>query len=111
MKYFLTEAERKASRGTCYFEFQNGKYQDKHWLIDAIYLQADKFDGLHLFDLFAKSIKDFDYYGTTEVNSEQWMKLVDNSFSNETWRNIIIELTPWVEECFKKHKCFTICGL
>lgn len=43
MKYFITEEKRK---GTCYFEFQKGKFKGKFWLQDSLYLHGDKFDEL-----------------------------------------------------------------
>lgn len=111
MKYFLNEAERKESKSTCYFEFQNGKYQGNHWLKDSLCLHADKFDEFGLYDLFSRSIKDFNYYGPTEVCKAQWMCLVKKSARNEFWNDIITELMPWAEMCFEKYNCFTICGI
>ena len=111
MKYFLDEMQRKASGSTCCFEFQKGKFKNKFWLHDSLCLQADTFDSLNLYELFSNSIEDFCYYAPTEVSKEQWEVLVVKSKGNEHWINVIEELTPWVEECFTKYKCFTICGI
>ena len=112
MKYFVNEKERKASGGSCYFEFQKGKYRNKYWLKDSICLHADLFDELLLFRLFANSLGTFDYYGPTNViNKEQWYIIVEKSKENEQWKIVIEELMPWVEECFNKYDCFTICGI
>lgn len=112
MKYFVYEEERKASGSTCYFELQKGKYRKKCWLKDSICIHADLFDEILLFRLFADSIGTFDYYGSINViKNAQWDKIVENSKKNEQWRVVVKELTPWVEECFSKNECFTICGI
>ena len=111
MKYFLNEAQRKTTGGTCYFEFQKGKFRNKFWLNDSVYLHADTFDALMLYELFSDSIENFYDYSPTEVSKGQWETLVVKSKENEYWTDIIEELTPWVEECFTKHMCFTICGI
>lgn len=56
MKYFVTEKERKASGGTCYFEFQKGKMRNEYWLEDSVCMHADLFDELKLFRLFLDSL-------------------------------------------------------
>lgn len=112
MRYFVNEEERKASGGTCYFEFQKGKHISKHWLKDSICIHADLFDELLLFYLFSDSLDNFDYYGpNNEVGKEQWHNIIEKSKENEQWKLVIEELSPWVEECFASHKCFTICGI
>ena len=112
MKYFVNEEVRKKSGGTCYFEFQKGKHRNKCWLKDSICIHADLFDELLLFNLFSDSLGDFDYYGpTNEIGKEQWQVIIEKSKENEHWKLVIEELKPWAEECFTKHKCFTICGI
>ena len=111
MKYFLDEVQRKATGSTCYFEFQKGKFRNKFWLKDSLYLHADIFDSLMLYELFSNSIEDFCYYAPTEVGKGHWETLVANAKENEHWKDVVEELTLWVEECFTKHKCFTICGI
>ena len=112
MKYFVNEKERKASRSTCYFEFQKGKYRNKHWLEDSICLYADLFDEFGLFRLFSASLGTFDYYGPTNVvNKEKWDMIVEKSKENESWKSVIDELKPWVEDCFIRYHHFTICGI
>lgn len=111
MKYFVNEETRKASGSTCYFEFQNGKFKNKFWLKDSLCLHADVFDELMLYRLFSSSIEDFDYYGVNEVSEEQWNIILKNAKEDEQWESVIEELRPWAEECFKKHKYFTICGI
>lgn len=111
MKYFLNEAERKESGSTCYFEFQEGKFKNKFWLKNSLCLHADVFDTLMLYELFSDSIEEFCYYVPNEVNKEQWNNLIKKSKENEQWKSVIEELKPWVEQCFTKHDCFTICGI
>lgn len=94
MKYFLDEAQRRATGGTCYFEFQKGKFKNKFWLRDSLCLHADLFDSLMLYDLFSDSIEEFCYYAPNEVSKEQWKKLVVKSKENEQWKNAIEELYP-----------------
>jgi hypothetical protein len=111
LKYFLDEVQRKATGSTCYFEFQKGKFKHKFWLNDSLYLHADTFDSLMLFELFSNSIEDFNYYGPTEVNKQAWENLVAKSTENEHWKVVIDELNPWAKNCFAKHKCFSVCGI
>ena len=107
----MNEAERRLSGSTCYFEFQNGSYRGRHWLKGSIYIHASKFDEFGLYILFTNCIEAFCYDGLTEVNKEQWDKLRKKAVRNEIWSGVILEITPWVEACFQKHKCFTICGI
>ena len=111
MKCFISEEKRKESGGTCYFEFQKGKFKNKFWKKDSICLYADVFDKLDLYQLLADSLGEFDYYGVNVVSQDQWRKIIEKSTENEQWKMIIEELKPWVEECFIKHKHFTVCGI
>lgn len=111
MKYFIREEERKALGGTCYYEFQKGEFQNKFWLNDSICLHAEVFDTLLLSHLISDSIENFNYFGPTEINKEQWDSIIMNSESNEHWKSVVEELKPWVDECFTNHMCFTICGI
>lgn len=111
MKYFIDEVQRKATGGTCYFEFQKGKFRNKFWLKDSLCLHADIFDSLMLYELFSASIENFCYYAPNEVSEEEWLNLVAKSKESNQWNSVIEELRPWAEECFTKYKCFTICGI
>ena len=111
MKYFRNEEERKKSGGTCYFEFQKGKFRNKFWLKDSLCLHADTFDALMLYPLFSDAIAKFCYYAPNEVSQAQWNAIVVKSKENEQWQKVVEELLPWVEACFAKHNCFTICGI
>ena len=111
MKYFLNATERKSQGGTCYFEFQKGKFKNKFWLKNSVYIHDDVLDSLELGLLFSNSIDNFDYFGLTKVNAKEWDTIVKNSAENEQWNIIIEELRPWVEECFTEYEFFTICGI
>ena len=111
MKYFISEEKRKESGGTCYFEFQKGKFRNRFWMKDSICLYADLFDELDLYQLFTDSLGEFDYYGVNVVSQDQWFKIIEKSTENEQWKMIVEELNPWVAECFIKHKHFTVCGI
>lgn len=111
MKYFIDEEQRKYIGSTCYFEFQKGRFRNKFWLEDSLCLHADTVDSLMLYELFSNSIEDFSYFADAEVNKEQWKNIVARSKGNEQWTDVIEELIPWVEECFREHECFTICGI
>ena len=111
MKYFINEEMRKASEGTFYFEFQKGKFRNRFWMKDSICLYADLFNELNLYQLFADSLGEFDYYGANVVSQDQWLKIVEKSTENKQWKMIVEELKPWVEECFIKHKHFTVLGI
>ena len=111
MKYFINEEKRKASGGTCYFEFQKGKFRNRFWMKDSICLYADLFNELDLYQLFADSLGEFDYYGVNVVSQDQWFKIIEKSTENEQWKMIVEELKLWVAECFIKHKHFTVCGI
>ena len=112
MKYFLSEAERKQTHGTCYFEFQRGAYQGEFWLSDSLCLHAEVFDELKLFELFSKAIPHFEYYGVTTVTKDDWQALVRLSKEYGGEKEVVIsELTSWVEACFELEEIFTICGI
>lgn len=111
MKYFFDKVQRKATGSTCFFEFQKGEFRNKFWLKDSLFLHADTFDSLMLYELFSDSIEGFGYYAPTEVSVEQWETLVSKSKENELWEGAIEELSPWIDECFSKYRCFTICGI
>lgn len=112
MEYFITESERKELHSTCFFEFQKGRYYDRHWREDSICLHADIFDELKLYELFHKALPYFAYYGLTEVYPENWEELLSLSHDyGGKIEAVISEIVPWVENCFQVEKAFTICGI
>ena len=112
MNYLITAEQRKASHSTLYFEFQKGPFRNQHWAAHSVYLHADIFDRLDMYDLFATSIPDFDYYMDTQVSPSQYEVLKANAmlYGGEI-AVIFTELDTWVTECFQQESCFTICGI
>lgn len=112
MKYFVNETDRKASHSTCYFEFQKGRYHEKHWLPDSVSIRDEVWDELNLSALICSVIKDFDYFGITIVTKAQWSQIVENSKKAGTqWEAVIAQLVPWANACFEEQDVFTILGI
>ena len=113
MKYFWTEAERKRKRTTLCFEFQKGRYKGKCWLDDSLSLHADIFDKAGLYTLFRQAIPNFDYYYSSNiVTKENWQHLLALAHQHGAEKEaIILELSPWVDDCFQTEEVFTICGI
>ena len=111
MKYFCTETERKASKSTCYFEFQKGHHKGKHWLEDSISIHDDLLSD-EIYQVFVAAIPQFDPFGVTEVTKEQWQQVKSRA---ETVGGeaiaAITEIEDWVVECFEEEEVFTICGI
>ena len=112
MKYFVNEAERKASHSSCYFEFQKGQYHGACWLQDSISIRDALWDKFKLSELIGGVIGDFAYFGITIVTKKQWNQIVQNSRkAGSDWEDIITEAIPWANDCFEKHEVFTILGI
>ncbi len=112
MKYFVNEAERKASGSSCYFEFQKGKYHDKCWLSDSLSIHMELFDELKLYDLISSVIPSFDYYGLTEIDWDDWNKIVKQShLAGRKAEEAICEANQWALACFSEVPIITICGI
>ena len=110
--YLYTAAQRKACGGTCYFEFQRGRYRNKHWLDRSVFLHVDQFDHLKLHELFSEALPHFDYYGLTEVTQAQYetLKALALAQSGET-AQLFRELDHWVQDCYCTENVVTICGI
>ena len=108
----LNAARRRALGGTCYFEFQRGRFRGKHWQERSVYLHADRFDELKLYDIFAEAMPDFDYCGVTSVTPAQYerLKALALAQGGET-AALMEELEHWVQDCFYTENVFTICGI
>ena len=105
-------SRRKKLGGTCYFEFQRGQYRGKHWLECSVFLHADLFDSLNLYEVFSQALPKFDYYGVTEVTPDQYINLKTLALHRGSQAAALIrELDPWVEDCFLTETRFTICGI
>lgn len=110
--YLYTAAQRKALGGTCYFEFQRGRFRNKHWLERSVFLHMDQFDYLQLNQLFSEVLPHFEYCGVTEVTPAQYeaLKALGMARGGETAR-LLLELDHWAENCFLTENVFTICGI
>lgn len=112
IKYFVNETDRKASRSSCYFEFQKGRYNGNCWLQDSLSISDDLWEDLNLSDLFGEIIPKFAYYGCTTVTQKEWVKLLKRAEeSGCLWKEVIEELVPWANECFENNDVFTILGI
>ncbi len=110
LKYFCTEEKRE---GTCYHEFQKGKW-DEHtfWKEDSLLISDDVLAELKLGRLFRKGIQDYDPYGPVEVNKAQWSVLLE--LAGESGGEILAALQEadiWAQECFAAEDVFTILGI
>lgn len=105
---------RRGIRGGCYFEFQMGDYffEEKHWLKSSLFLDEDMVNELNLGRLFLLAIPDFDYFGPTRVNREQWTRIKQLSMDmSPSVQAVIDEIHQWAQGCFQSEECFTILGV
>lgn len=72
MKYCCTNSARQ---GSCYFEFQKGRFLGEFWQDDSLYLSDDIFEALGLYHVFVEILPFFDHYGINEITKEQWRHL------------------------------------
>lgn len=110
MKYFCCESER---RGTCYHEFQKGKWDDKtFWKNDSLLLHDDILRKHKLYEIFLKVDSNYNDYGETEIDSEKWKEIrsLSNVIGGEV-KDIIDEANAWVDETLKAEGVFTILGI
>lgn len=109
MKYCCTEAERE---GTCYHEFQKGKFHNMFWERDSLLLHDDNFRRLHLGELFKSVIPAYSEYGITEVNTVQWNEIYNKAseLGGET-KAVIEEINCWMEQIVQESDVVTILGI
>lgn len=95
------------------FEFMKGQLDRTHWLEDSIYLTEETLEETKLVDVLTLTLKNFNYYGPTEVTEEDWciIKQTVNESNCEITKQLVIHIDKWTEECFISHSCFTICGI
>ena len=110
--YLYTATQRKEQGGSLYFEFQRGRFTGSHWLDRSVYIRAELFDSLKLFELFSEVLPHFNYYYVTEVSPAQYEKLKALALDRggET-AALFRELDHWVHDCFLTENVFTICGI
>lgn len=106
-----------AAEGTCFHEFSRGNTKDCEtgqffWRADSVYIKEELMAEIHLRKLFSEVIEDYDYYGKTTVNREQWDEIQAVAIAEGgEWKKVINELKPWVKENFKSNEVFTIIGM
>lgn len=110
MKYFCTENERI---GTCYHEFQKGKFEKmEFWKMDSLLIHDDVHCALGLGTLIESVIKDYDHFSHTEVTKEQWKMIYDKAIaSGGELKEALSEAKAWVDDTFTEYDVFTMLGL
>ena len=109
MKYCCTNSERQ---GSCYFEFQSGRFSEDFWRDDSLYLSGDDFDALGLYEIFASVLTSFNYYGITEVTREQWAQIVKVSEkAAKEARQAVEEINQWAWLTFRRERVLTVLGI
>lgn len=115
MKYFMNEAERRASESTCYHEFYKGKW-DKDamvfWSEDSLNIHEDLMAASGLDKLILSIVEDYDPYGETEIDFNQWKKIcIKAEEIGGSLLEAIKEVEPWAEDNFSQNEVFTILGI
>ena len=80
MRYFIPVSERQ---GSCYFEFQPGRWRGRCWLPGSILLADERWEALRLTELFGGVLPEFDYFGVTPVSRGQWERIAARSLFTE----------------------------
>ena len=83
MRYFIPASERQ---GSCYFEFQPGRWRGRCWLPGSILLADERWEALRLTELFGGVLPEFDYFGVTPVSPGQWERIAARSRDDADWR-------------------------
>lgn len=109
MKYFCKPDKRK---GTCYYEFQRGGFNEEFWLEDSLLIEDEIWYDSGLEDFFFETVPDLELYGTAEIDETMWKNILEKTEdSEETVKEALEELGEWVKDNFKENKTFTIAGL
>ncbi|MBQ2605217.1 MAG: hypothetical protein VZR27_00010 [Acutalibacteraceae bacterium] len=109
MNWFITEQEREKN-STAYFEFQKGTYSGTVWQDDSILLEDELFDEYNLSKLFKAVLSDFDYYGITVFTRKDWLRICELA-KNTAAEELLIELSPWIDDCFSEYETVSLLGL
>jgi len=112
MRYLITAEDRKKTGSSEFIEFQRGKYDGECWHIDSMYIAEEVFYDLKLRRFFSSVLSQFDYYGLTQVNADEFEKLKEAApdFSNEA-AECMQELEAWIDGNDSEDVIFTICGM
>lgn len=110
-KYFLTSDERRASGSSCFLEFQRGKYSGA-WQEDSLCIYDDICLASGLYEVIYRAVPEFDYTGLTELDEKDFARLRQAACeAGGEISDIIEEIAPWAENCFKAGKIITLCGI
>ncbi|MFJ7935583.1 hypothetical protein [Sporosarcina sp. NPDC096371] len=97
------------------FEFMKGVFEGKHWQSYSIYFTEESFHGLYLH--IDEVVENFNYLGPNTVTVEQWEKIKNRVYSSGnndektlSFIDAFNKVDEWVQENFKYHACFSICG-
>jgi hypothetical protein len=74
MSWLLTDV--RTLRGTCYFEFLPGRYSNKCWSVDSVFLTEDVF--AHIEPTFEKHRPNFGHYSFTDISRSQWSPIISD---------------------------------
>lgn len=110
MKYFCKVSEKK---GTCYHEWQKGKWDEKtFWKEDSLLIHDDVLFSLEMAGLLGEIIPDYSPYGYCEMNIFQWEQLFNKaSLIGGQLKEAVDEASVWVNENFAQNEVFTILGI
>lgn len=117
MKYLVDKAFVDASGGTWFHEFSKGRPdfandEDCFWRPDSVYMEDEVLSEIELDRLFAGAIDNYDYFGNTFVNPEQWERVCALAAERGgEWSEAVHELAPWVEATLAECGAFTIIGM
>lgn len=106
MRYCCTNDQRG---GTCYFEFQRGRFKGVWWKDTSICLDSNEFDRLHLEEILPP---EFDYWDVTVITPSQWQQVCSKArnIGGEV-QEVIEEIDAWAQNCFQTESVFSICGM
>ena len=109
MKYCCLNNQRT---GSCYFEFQIGKFRGQNWRDDSLCLHEETFDRLNLYQVFAEAIPEFNYFGITEIDREKWGQIIltAHRIGGEV-EEVIDEIDSWASSILPATGIMTLIGI
>lgn len=109
MKYFVLDHERKS---TNYYEFYKGKWDgETFWHPESISIDDDIiFQCPNFVDAIVSVTPDYDSFGVTEINKEQWVEIGQKITDAES-KELYAEASEWLDTIWDECYCFTILGL
>jgi hypothetical protein len=65
--------------GTAYFEFFPGKYKNKCWNKESVFIDEESFGLIE--PIFERCIEKYDHYAFVAVNRKKWERVIDELLS------------------------------